>query len=107
MNTRRHRRRATDHRRVVLESVATHPAIPFTSDIIADCQGPDYTPHMIESMIWQLGHEGLIEMRTDLGGYRITQLGLDWLTNGRFDQAIPKPHKRPGTRRRRRRSTDS
>lgn len=95
---REHRRRATDHRAIVLESIATNPTGAQKKHIVADCRSADFTPHMIDSMIWQLRKEGLIG-RDDATGHFITKAGLAYLNNAAFD--LPPPpmgHPRPGAR---------
>jgi hypothetical protein len=91
---------ATDHRALVLESVATNPRGASAELIIADCASETFQRAVVKSMIWQLRAEGLIG-RDDAGtGHFITKAGLDWLTHGRFDRALPAPHTRPGRQRR-------
>lgn len=91
--------RATDHRALVLESVATAPAAATLSTIVADVQpvAPAFTKHKVASMVWWLRREGLIGDREG-GGYFITEAGLSYLTSGRFDRAVPVDHVRPGAR---------
>lgn len=91
------RKLATDHRALVLEAVATSPVNPTEKAIVADAATTEYTAKKVGSMIWQLRKEGLIQRRED-GTYAITQAGLDWLTHGRFDRALPAEHVRPGAR---------
>jgi predicted transcriptional regulator len=105
---RRYNRRATDHRRAVLESIITHPTTPLMEGIVADARGADFTPRMIESMVWQLVHEGLVGWREDDGGYFVTRAGLEYFERASFDLSIPKSHTRPGARKpRRKRSTNA
>lgn len=89
---------ATDHRSLVLEAVATCPTVATREQITKDASSAEFTARKIDSMIWQLRKEGLIGKKED-GSYAITQAGLDWLTLGRFDRALPKDHIRPGARR--------
>lgn len=94
-----HRRRATDHRAIVLESVATNPTGASEANITADCQASDFTRRMVKAMIWQLRKEGLIG-RDDAQGHFITQAGLNYLTSARFDVTPPPMGlPRPGARR--------
>lgn len=82
---------ATDHRAVVLESVATQ-SFPTISSIIHDCTSHDFTEKNVKTMLWQLVREGLI---IKVGShFMITQSGLDWLRHGRFTRALPAPHTR-------------
>jgi len=93
---------ATDHRALVLESVATSP-LGTLAGIISDCTAVDasFTPKKIGAMVWWLRRIGLIQLN-DFGRYTLTKLGLEWLTDGRFDRALPKDHTRPGARKPRR-----
>lgn len=95
------KRRATDHRALVLEAVATAPFRPSIESIIRDCVGPDFTRAVVKSMVWQLRREGLIGLDTSGTSHFITKAGLDYLTDGRFDRALPQPGT-PRPRRRRR-----
>ena len=95
---RAYKRRATDHRALVLESVATNPSGASKKDIVSDCEAPDFTPPMIDSMIWQLRKEGLIG-RDDKNGHFITQAGLNYLRIAAFDlqpppMGLPRPKAR-------------
>lgn len=89
---------ATDHRALVLESVATAPRATRTT-VAKDCVGVDFGARAVQSMLWQLRHEGLIGM-DDEGVLFVTKAGFGWLTNGRFDRALPCPHERPTSKRR-------
>jgi len=88
--------RATDHRALVLASVATHPTPPSSGQVVRDCVETFAEP-LIRSMLSQLKREGLIAGSDAL---EITPEGWEWLRQGLFDRAIPKPHFRPGARRR-------
>ncbi len=89
---------ATDHRSLVLEAVATCPVAASAEQIVRDASSAEFTAKKVGSMVWQLRKEGLLQKKDD-GTYSITQAGLDWLTFGRFDRALPKEHTRPGARR--------
>lgn len=92
---------ATDHRALVLESVATNPRATLDA-IIKDCADADaaFTPKQIAAMVWWLRREGLINLED--GVHHMTKAGLDYLTDARFDRAIPVAHTRPGARKPRR-----
>jgi hypothetical protein len=91
---------ATDHRALVLESVATSPIPATVAAIVADCTGadPEFTPKKVKAMIWWLRREGLVGDDDKGTGHFITKAGLDWLAHGRFDRALPTDHIRPGAR---------
>lgn len=101
---------ATDHRALVLESVATNPKGATTSNIVEDCKGDGFDEALIKKHIWQLRKEGLIGLRDPeacefrefvSATHFITQRGLIYLTDGRFDLPIPVPgHPRPKARKR-------
>lgn len=85
--------KATDHRAVVLESVATCPEACTMDHIVRDSTGPDFIPRNILTMVYQLAKEGLLARREDRSFF-ITTLGLAWLTHGCFDRALPAHHTR-------------
>jgi hypothetical protein len=92
-------KRATDHRALVLEAVATAPTRPTCAAIIIDCADTDFTPKTVRVMAWTLRRDGLLGL-DEHGGYFITRAGLDYLTHARFDRKIPAPHTRPRSRKR-------
>lgn len=94
---------ATDHRAVVLESVATSP-VPATLDsIVKDAHAIGWNNRQqIATMVNQLSREGLIG-RNAGGDWFITAAGLAYLTVGRFDRAlIESGHPRPKARKKKR-----
>ncbi len=95
------RKLATDHRALVLESVATSPFSPSIETIVKDCVGAEFTRKMIRAMVWQLRREGLIGLQSSGTSHFITKAGLEYLTGGRFDRALPeRGTPRPKARRR-------
>lgn len=91
------RRLATDHRALVLASVATHPA-PTSATVVRDCCTAFAEP-LVRSMLSQLRREGLIARDPGDEALEITPEGLAWLRDGRFDRAVPAPGiPRPGAR---------
>lgn len=96
MRTRKH---ATDHRALVLESVATAPRSNM-SQVRADCVGVNFPKHSVEVMVYQLLREGLLQRAED-GTLALTSAGLEWFAYGRFDKALPTYAERPGARKRR------
>ncbi len=92
------RRSATDHRALVLESVATSPRATLDA-IRADCTAalPSFTEKKVDAMVWWLRRVGLINRGED-GVHVLTKTGLEWLTSGRFDRALPEYAERPGAR---------
>jgi hypothetical protein len=90
---------ATDHRALVLESVATAPRGATRPSVIEDCVGEGFTRSMVLVMLWQLKREGLVGESDEV--LFLTRAGFDWLTQGRFDRPLPEPgHPRPGARKR-------
>lgn len=89
--------RATDHRALVLASVATHPTPPSSGQVVRDCVQTFAEP-LIRSMLSQLKREGLIAGTYE--ALEITPEGWEWLRQGLFDRQPPKAHMRPGARRR-------
>lgn len=83
------RKRATDHRALVLESVATNPKGASERLIVADCADPAFPVEAVKSMIWQLRKEGLIARDEAGTGHHITKAGLDYLAQAAFDRGLP------------------
>lgn len=86
---RERKRRATDHRGVVLESITTTPGGASKEDVFRDCIGDDFPKHSVDVMIDQLKREGLIDWFDEAGVYFITRAGFDYLTHGTFDMKVP------------------
>lgn len=101
---RKRKRRATDHRRAVLESIITHPTTPLIAGVISDARGADFTPKMVESMVWQLVKEELVGWRDDGAGYFVTRAGLAYFEAASFNQQVPKFAPRPKARRAKRKT---
>lgn len=95
MKTRRSR--ATDHRGVVLEAIASSPWHPARPEVLKDCVGPDFSAKNVGTMINQLGREGLVQ-RTATGQYFLTQAGYAYLQQAAFDRALGEFTERPGGR---------
>jgi predicted transcriptional regulator len=96
-----HMRRATDHRALVLEVVATIP-VAATRDAVQKevallSKAGGFAVNAISAMVSTLLREGLIGRRDDETLF-VTQIGFDWLANADFTRALPAPHERPGRR---------
>ena len=90
---------ATDHRALVLESVATSPKPPTGNQVCQDCVTPeDFSSKNVLTMLDTLRREGLIGMNENKTHF-LTKAGLHYLTNGRFDKALPEYAERPKSRR--------
>lgn len=92
--------RATDHRAIVLEEVATSPEAPTSREILKRCIAHDFTKEALRRMVSRLRQDGLIGLN-DTRGHFITKAGLDYLTYARFDKALPTPHIKPNLKSRR------
>lgn len=92
-----HRKLATEHRALVLESVATSPNATKQA-IFADCVSHSFTKDAADVMIWQLRRIGLIG-RSDSDTYFITKAGLDYLQSADFTRIVPEFAPRPKARR--------
>lgn len=95
------KRRATDHRALVLEVVATTP-VAATRDAVQKevaIMSPrdEFNVNAISAMVSTLLREGLIGRRDD-GTLFVTQRGFEWLREGDFTRALPAKHERPGRR---------
>lgn len=96
--------RATDHRAVVLESVATSPVAATSDSVVKDAASVGWSHRQqILTMLNQLSREGLIG-RNEQGGWFITGAGLAYLTVGRFDLPVQGFIPRPKSRKRKERS---
>lgn len=86
-------RRATDHRALVLEVVATTPVVATREAVQSEVAGlsNDFHRDAISAMVSTLLRDGLLGRRDD-GTLFVTAIGMDWLTHGEFDRALPKPH---------------
>lgn len=94
----RTRPRASDHRALALEEVATSPTEPSINKVCSSLASSEFASDLVYKMVYQLLQEGLIGRRED-GELFITQTGLDYLTHARFDLPIPEPRRpRPGAR---------
>lgn len=98
---------ASDHRALVLESVATAPGRATLLDVQRDCVEEGFSPKMVASMLDQLCREGLVQRREDEAvhqpgtqrGHYLTVAGLAYLQGARFDRALPPEGvPRPGAR---------
>lgn len=89
-------RRATDHRALVLESIATAPSATRET-VVADCVSDEFTRQMVLTMLNQMKREGLAQENVEKI-FSLTTAGLDYLTLARFDRALPAPHERPKAR---------
>lgn len=105
-------RRATEHRALVLEAVATSPHPATLASIVRDCTlvDKDFKPGPIKSMTDWLWREGLLAksypMGRELPHFTITTEGLMWLTQGRFDIKVMEYAPRPKARKRRKEDTE-
>jgi predicted transcriptional regulator len=92
-------RRATDHRALVLEVIATIPTAATRAAVQKEVASmsdlSEFNVNAISAMVSTLMREGLIGRKED-GTLFVTIVGLDWLSFGRFDRALPAPHTRPG-----------
>jgi hypothetical protein len=90
---------ASDHRALVLESVASEPGLSTLKTVLKDCEGPAFPHTAVASMLWWLCHIGLLD-RTNLGVYIVTDQGFIWLEKASFKFPLPELGKaRPGARR--------
>lgn len=87
-------RRASDHRALVLEVVATAPYATHRAAVqeeVAKLSQPhDFGPLQISAMVSSLLSAGLLGTREDKTLF-ITQHGLDWITTAAFDRKLPEP----------------
>lgn len=95
------KRRATDHRAIVMESVITYPGAPTLEEIVTECVAalPTLNRHKADAMVRQLRTEHLLGVN-ESGGHYLTDAGLDYFKAGVFDRALPKDHERPKSRKR-------
>ena len=90
--------RATDHRALVLEVVATTPNAAtreaVTKEVEANRTDDRFRYNQIAAMISHLLQEGLIGRRED-GTLFVTAPGFEWLRDGDFTRQLPAPHTKP------------
>lgn len=91
------RRKATEHRALVLESVATAPGGATSASVQRDCVGHDFNKHAVAVMLWQLRREGLVG-RDDEDKYFLTTTGLERIQYGDFTRSVPEFAERPKAR---------
>lgn len=97
------KRHATDHRGLVLESIATSPN-PELQSIHSDCTSSTFPKKSVDAMVWVLCREGLVNRVNQPNGnvtHHLTKTGFDYLASGHFDRKLPEPHTRPNRRARR------
>lgn len=96
-----HRRRATDHRALVLEVVATTPDKATRDAVqreVLRCRTDDrFGVNQISAMVSTLLREGLLGRRDDDSLF-VTSVGLDWLHHATFDLPLPKPYTKTSRR---------
>lgn len=92
------RRKATEHRALVLESVATAPGGATADSVCKDCVGHAFNRHAVYAMLWQLRREGLVG-RDDKDTYFLITAGLERIQYGDFTRSLPEYAPRPRARR--------
>lgn len=94
-------RTATEHRAIVLESVATSPKEATRDTIVKDAASIGWTDRkQIVTMIHQLRREGLIGLKEgERNAFFLTTGGLEALQHGAFDRKLPEFAERPKARR--------
>lgn len=100
MNVKKHARRATEHRLLVMEAVATCPEQCSLETIKKDCSSADFPSHSVVVMVWQLCREGLLG-RSEESYYFLTEFGLAYLYAADFTRGLPEYAPRPKARRKR------
>jgi hypothetical protein len=91
-------RRATDHRALVLEVVATIPQAAsreaVQKEVLVNRTDDRFDHNQISAMVSRLLTEGLIGRRDD-GTLFVTALGFEWLRKADFTRELPAPHTKP------------
>lgn len=93
-------RRATDHRAVVLEEIATAPYAATRDAVqaqVAKAGYKEFHKDAISAMVSELLRIGLVGRKED-GTLFLTTAGLEWLTHGDFTRPLPPPHIKPNRR---------
>lgn len=95
-------RRATDHRALILEVVATIPIsatrAAVQEEALREAKGSGFHVNAISAMVSHLLSQGLLGTRDDATLF-VTLYGMEWLTNADFTRALPAEHSRPGRKR--------
>src|SRR3954465_2359783 len=91
-------RRATDHRALVLEVVATTPSAAtrkaIEAEVLANRTDERFGHNQIAAMVSSLLRFGLIGRREG-STLLVTTLGLEWLQAADFTRELPAPHTKP------------
>lgn len=92
-------RRATDHRAIVLEVIATTPEVAtraaVQAEVARNTARDEFSINAISAMVSELRRQGMIAVREDATLF-VTPLGLEYLSKAAFDRALPEPYKKPG-----------
>jgi hypothetical protein len=89
--------KATEHRVLVLEEVATAPEGATIKSTTAALTNDLFPYHSVWNMIWQLRKEGLLGMGAE-GYLHLTEFGLRYLQQTDFSRALPEFTPRPKAR---------
>lgn len=100
MKETKHIRRATDHRAIVLEEIATAPYVATRDAVqaaVAKAGYREFHANAVSAMVSELLRIGLIGMKEDRTLF-LTQSGLEWITKGDFTRPLPGFIERPARR---------
>lgn len=96
-------RRATDHRALVLEVVATIPVAATRAavqeEILREAKGTSFHVNAISAMVSHLLSQGLLGTRDDSTLF-VTLYGMEWLAGGDFTRSLPREHTKPKRKKR-------
>lgn len=99
--TQKRERRATDHRALVLEVVATIPSSATRQAVqretLKERTDGSFGANQISAMVSTLLRDGLIGRRDDATLF-VTAMGFEWMRSADFTRALPAPHERPSRR---------
>jgi hypothetical protein len=95
------RSKATEHRVLVLEEVATAPEGATIKSTTSALSNETFPYHSVWNMVWQLRKEGLLGMGEE-GYLHLTEFGLRYLQQTDFTRALPEFAERPKARKPRR-----
>lgn len=97
----KHIRRATDHRAIVLEEIATAPYVATRDAVqkqVAKAAGyQEFHANAVSAMVSELLRIGLVGMKEDKTLF-LTTSGLEWITKGDFTRPLPGFIERPRRR---------
>jgi hypothetical protein len=96
------KRKATEHRALVLEEIATAPEGATIKSVCTALTNEAFPYHSVWTMVWQLRKEGLVGMGSE-GYLHLTEFGVAYLYQTDFTRKLAEFTERPKARKPRKR----